>query len=275
MAEIIFFTQSEWSEFKAVEPEAEKFVRPYVGAHEFINGYTRKILALHDASPAELRAMPKVLERIQAVKKMRLASKSKPTQDLALTPVRYHINVLPTQDFMLLPRVSSERREYVPFGWLSPPAIPSDAALVLEEPALYDFAILTSRAHMAWLSHVGGRLESRYRYSIGLVYNTFPWPEAGEAQRSKVEELAQEVLDARDAHPTSNLADLYDPDTMPANLRKAHAALDTAVDRLYRRAPFTSDRDRVEHLFGLYEKLVNPMSDAAKQNRRVARKAKH
>lgn len=127
---------------------------------------------------------------------------------------------------------------------------------------------------MAWLAHVGGRLKSDYSYSPGLVYNTFPWPDATPAQRAKIETLAQAVLDAREAHPTSSLADLYDPDTMPGNLRKAHAALDAAVDKLYRSAPFASDRDRVEHLFGRYEALVNPLErEAVKQNRRVERKA--
>jgi hypothetical protein len=145
---------------------------------------------------------------------------------------------------------------------------------VLLNAKLFDFAILTSRAHMAWLGHMGGRLKSDYRYSIGLVYNTFPWPDASPAQRAKVDAVAQAVLDARAAHPTSSLADLYDPDTMPADLRKAHAALDTAIDRLYRPAPFASDRDRVEHLFGRYEALVNPLERlGAAKNRRVARKA--
>ena len=130
---------------------------------------------------------------------------------------------------------------------------------------------------MAWTVHVGGRLKSDYSYGIGLNYNTFPWPDASDTQQAEVERLAQGVLDARAAWPTSSLADLYDPDTMPANLRKAHAALDLAVDRLYRPratgAPFASDRERVEHLFGLYEALVNPMAqEAAKQNRRVSRK---
>lgn len=127
---------------------------------------------------------------------------------------------------------------------------------------------------MAWLGHIGGRLKSDYRYSIGLVYNTFPWPDATPAQREKVEALAQAVLDARANHPTASLADLYDPDTMPADLRRAHHALDLAVDRLYRSAPFASDRDRVEHLFGRYEALVNPLNTAGiKANQRVARKA--
>ena len=128
--------------------------------------------------------------------------------------------------------------------------------------------------HMAWLAHIGGRLKSDYRYSIGLVYNTFPWPDATPAQRAKIEALAQAVLDARLAHPTASLADLYDPDTMPGDLRKAHHALDLAVDRLYRTAPFASDRDRVEHLFGRYEALVNPLATAGvKANKRVARNA--
>lgn len=137
--------------------------------------------------------------------------------------------------------------------------------------------MLTSRQHMAWLAHVGGRLESRYSYTHGLVYNTFPWPDATPAQREKVEALAQAVLDARAAHPTASLADLYDPDTMPPDLCRAHAALDLAVDRLYRPrsegSPFASDRDRVEHLFGRYEALVNPLATSGvKANKRVARK---
>jgi hypothetical protein len=145
--------------------------------------------------------------------------------------------------------------------------------ITLNDATLYDFAILISRSHMAWLAHIGGRLKSDYRYSIGLVYNTFPWPESTPAQRAKVEALAQVVLDARAAHPTSSLADLYDPDTMPANLRRAHAALDLAVDRLYRAAPFATDRDRVEHLFGRYEALVNPLERlGAVRNKRQVRK---
>jgi len=128
---------------------------------------------------------------------------------------------------------------------------------------------------MAWMRAITGRMKSDYMYSVGVVYNTFPWPDATAEQRARIEALAQDVLDARAAWPTSSLADLYDPDTMPANLRKAHHALDLAVDRLYRRQPFATDRDRVEHLFGRYEALVAPMEhEAARQNQRVARRAK-
>jgi hypothetical protein len=215
-----------------------------------------------------------VLERLQANREYRASSSRKATQKLAGYPALFGEIRHTEQPFVLIPRHSSERREFVPFGFCPADSIAHDSCLFMPNATPYDFAILTSHAHMAWLSHIGGRLKSDYRYSIGLVYNTFPWPEATEAQRDTIEELANAVLEAREAHPTSSLADLYDPDTMPANLRKAHAALDTAVDRLYRKRPFDSDRDRVEHLFGLYEKLVNPMSDAARRNKRVANRTR-
>ncbi len=272
------FDSEERDRFLELEPDAVTYLRPYVGSHEFINGYTRWILALHSVSPNQLRAMPLVKERVAAVKQFREASRSRPTQVLALTPQHYHVNVLPEGDFLVIPKVSSERRDYVPMGWLRSPTVPSDLVFVVENSTMFCFALLTSAMHMAWLRHMGGRLKSDYRYSIGLVYNTFPWPDPSLIQRDQIEQVAQTVLDARAAWPTSSLADLYDPNTMPANLRKAHAALDLAVDRLYRPkakgAPFATDRDRVEHLFGLYEALVNPMaSEAAKQNKRVARKS--
>ena len=213
-------------------------------------------------------------ERIAAVRRYREASKSKPTQKLAETPTLYHVNVLPTAPFLVIPKVSSERREYVPIGWLEPPTIPSDLVFVFQDATLADFALLTSAMHMAWLRHVGGRLESRYRYSIGLVYNTFPTPPAG-ANLSKLEPLAQAVLDARAAHPGATLADLYDPDLMPPNLRRAHQALDRTVDRLYRPAGFASERERVEHLFMLYEQMRAPLEALMKakpKRRRTKRK---
>ena len=281
----LIYDDVERAEQLQAEPESEIFIRPYVGAQEFINGGMRWIAALQSAPPSILRSLPRLRERIALVRQYREGSIPPKGRDpaklkkpgisataLAATPTAFHVTVIPETPFLAIPEVSSERREYLPLGWLEPPAIPSNKLRLVAEADIWQFGVLTSRAHMAWLAHVGGRLESRFQYGIGVVYNTFPWPEATPAQREKIEQLAQAVLDAREAHPTSSLADLYDPDTMPANLRKAHSALDTAVDRLYRRAPFDSDRDRVEHLFGLYEKLVNPLSDAEKQNRRTARK---
>ena len=146
----------------------------------------------------------------------------------------------------------------------------------MEDATLYDFAILTSAMHMSWLRHIGGRLKSDYRYSIGLVYNTFPWPDALPAQRAKIEALAQDVLDARalPKNATSTLADLYDPDRMPPELHRAHRALDMAVDKLYRAKGFADDRERVEHLFALYEALVMPTAAAPAANRRTVRRVR-
>jgi hypothetical protein len=152
---------------------------------------------------------------------------------------------------------------------MSPPTVPSNLVRVMLHATLSDFALLTSAMHMAWLRHIGGRLESRYRYSIGLVYNTFPLPPGKDL--TKLDPLAQAVLDARAAHPGATLADLYDPDLMPANLRKAHADLDRAVDRLYWPAGFAADRERVEHLFVLYEAMVAPLLAKGGRGRRKAK----
>ena len=183
----------------------------------------------------------------------------------------FHVTVTPESEFLAIPEVSSERREYVPVGYLKPPTIPSNQLLVVENATLPLFAVLTSTMHMAWLRHVGGRLKSDYRYSSGLVYNTFPMP-AKDADLSTLEPHAQAVLDARATHRGATLADLYDPDLMPPNLRRAHRALDRAVDRLYRRTGFASERERIEHLFMLYERLRAPLTAKAKTRKRRKKK---
>lgn len=205
-----------------------------------------------------MRGMPEVRKVVEAVKAERLKSPSKPTQKLAETPTRFHITIVPDSPFLVLPEVSSERREYLPIGWLEPPVVPSNLVKVLLSVDKTIFAILTSAMHMAWLRYIGGRLKSDYRYSIGLVYNNFPMPEISSSQKQRLEKLAQAVIDARNVHHGLSLADLYDPNYMPADLRKAHKAIDTAVDRLYRITSFGSERERVEHLFGLYEKMIDP-----------------
>ena len=244
----------EYVELTKTEPDAAQFLRPYIGAREHLHGGERWILALQDASPATLRSLPHVRQRIAAVRNYRAKSKRKSTLAIADYPTRYNVEVIPTAPFLVIPEVSSERREYAPIGWLAPPTIPSNLVRILENATLADFALLTSAMHMAWLRHVGGRLKSDYRYSIGLVYNTFPLPPE-DAYLSKLEPLAQAVLDARSTHSDATLADLYDPDLIPSNLRRAHQALDRAVDRLYHRVGFDSERERIEHLFMLYEKM--------------------
>ena len=250
------FDEHERADFLDSEPLAEPFLRPYIGAQEFLRGKKRWILALHDA-PIELIArMPLVKQRVSAVRSFRELSKSQQTRDLP--PIQYHVNVIPSSPFLAIPESSSERREYVPIGWLDPPAIPSNSIRVLQNASLENFAILTSAMHMAWLRHVGGRLKSDYRYSIELVYNAFPMPPISSDPVS-LRPLAKGVLDARKEHPSASLADLYDRDIMPANLRRAHQRLDRAVDRVYRAFPFDSERGRVEHLLLLYEEMSNPI----------------
>ncbi|WP_436644538.1 class I SAM-dependent DNA methyltransferase [Microbaculum sp. FT89] len=267
------FNVEQRTEFLAQEPGAAAFLRPYVGSRELINGGQRWILALQNATPAQLRALPKVVERMRAVKAYRLGRNRTSTLAIANYPEKYNVEVIPTAPFLVIPKVSSERREYVPIGWMDAPTIPSDLVFVLKDATKTNFCLLTSAMHMSWLRHIGGKLKSDYRYSIGLVYNTFPAPGIDDKAAQNLEKLADDVLNARATHPGSSFADLYDPDTMPANLRKAHQALDRAVDRLYRPKPFTSDRERVEHLFGLYEKMVAPLTAKPKAKRRRAKKA--
>ena len=236
---------------------------PYVGAREYLQGGERWILALHDAPPQTIARMPRVF----AVRSYREASKSRPTQKLSETPTLYHVNDAP---FLVIPKVSSERREYVPVGWLEPPTVPSDLVFVIRNATLADFALLR---RCTWRGcAISGRLKSDYRYSIGLVYNTFPLPPK-DLDLSRLEPLAQAVLDARAAHPGATLAELYDPDLMPPNLRRAHRA-DRAVDRLYRRTGFASERERVEHLFALYEKMRAPLVSRLSAKKRRRQKVK-
>ncbi len=276
----LIFDHLQRAEFLSKNPGLAAYVRPFIGSVEYINAGERWILALQDATPAEMRTsdVKAILERVRL---FRLESSRPATRELSKSPSEFAFTTIPKTPFLVVPEVSSERRRYVPIGWLEPPTIPSNLVRALEHASLWHFGVLTSAMHMSWLGHVGGRLKSDFRYSNALVYNTFPWPvlrqaqdeRGGNAQRGKIEMLAQAVLDARSLHTTSSLADLYDPDTMPPNLRKAHTALDSAVDRLYRPAPFASDRDRVEHLFGRYEALVNPLERIGiAKNMRVSRK---
>ena len=255
----IFKTAEQRNAFLTAEPAAEPFLHPYIGSWELINGLDRWILALHDVPPDQLARLPRVREQIAKVRKVREASKSAPTQKLAETPTLYHVNVIPTGPFLAIPKVSSERREYIPIALLEPPTIPSDLLFVLTDATLADFALLTSKMHMTWTRLVGGRLESRYRYSIGVVYNTFPVPpeyHTPETQ-SMLESLAQAVLDIRGRYPQSTLAHLYDPDLTPPDLRKAHQQLDRAVDRLYHPRGYKTEPHRLRHLLDLYEETLH------------------
>lgn len=254
---LYLFTPEEKANFLRSEPHAEKYFRRWIGADEFLNGIERWCLWLGDASPADLRAMPEVLRRIEAVKQYRLLSTSAPTRKLAEMPTRFHVENMPKGMYVVVPEVSSERRYYIPMGFESPSTLASNLVKVVPNATLYHFGVLESVMHMAWMRAVAGRLKSDYRYSKDIVYNNFPWPEQVSDEKKKaVEAAAQAVLDARAAYPDATLADLYDPATMPSPLVKAHHTLDRAVDRCYTSRAFASEPARLEFLFEQYRELV-------------------
>ena len=206
------FDEEERASFLEAEPAAVPFLRPYVDARGYLQGAKRWILALQQASPTVLKQLPVVLDRMASVRRYRSQSRRKSTLAIADYPTRYNVEVLPETSFLVVPKVSSERREYVPIGWLDPPTIPSDLIFVLQDATLADFALLTSAMHMAWLRHIGGRLKSDYRYSIGLVYNTFPLPPRfADADTSALEPLAQAVLDSSRRPPGRDAGRLVRP----------------------------------------------------------------
>jgi hypothetical protein len=277
----LFLDETEKAELLRDCPAAVKWIRPFLGADEFINNIPRWCLWLKDCSPAELRAMPAVMVRVQKVKAHRAASARAATQALAATPTLFGEIRQPGNDYLLVPRHSSERRDIIPIGFLSPDVIVGDANLCIPDATLLHFGIMTSRMHMAWVKYVCGRLESRYRYTNSIVYNNYPWPESStDAQRQAIETAAKAVLDARAQFPSSSLADLYDPLTMPPALLKAHQKLDAAVDKAYEasggKKSYKSDAERVAFLFELYQKytsLLPAVGTKKERARKSTRKA--
>lgn len=251
------FTDEGKKEFIISEPKSEKYFKPLISAHEFLNGHNRWCLWLKDANPSELKELKLVSERIENVKNMRATSTRDATKRLANFPTLFGEDRQPSDKYVLVPRHSSENRKYIPIGFFEANYIASDSCLFIENGTLFHFGILMSTMHMSWVKSICGRIKSDYRYSNELVYNNFPWPEnPTEKQKQSIEEKAQKVLDVRAQFPDSSLADLYDPLTMPPALIKAHNDLDKAVDLAYRSQPFTSEANRMEFLFGLYEKYT-------------------
>lgn len=251
------FTDEEKAAFIKLEPASKKYFRRWLGSDEFINGWQRWCLWLGETPPSELRSMPEVMKRVEAVRRVRLASKSAPTRKLAEAPTHFHVENMPKKEYLIIPEVSSERRPFIPIGFEKPSTLASNLVKILPNASIYHFGILSSTMHNAWMRAVCGRLESRYRYSKDIVYNNYPWPESPTAaQTAALEQAAQGVLDARAHFPKASLADLYDPLTMPPALLKAHHALDKAVDKCYRPQAFPNDAKRVEFLFEVYEKYT-------------------
>ena len=246
---------NEIDDFLKNEPLAKPFIKKLVGAREYINNLPRYCLWLKDATPSQLRNMPLVLERINGVREMRLASRDKGTQRLAETPHLFREQLNP-ETYIIVPSVSSERRRYVPMGFMKSDTIPTNLVLIIPDASLYHFGVLESNVHMAWMRAVCGRLKSDYRYSKDIVYNNFPWPEVSDEQREKIAATAQAILDARALYPDSSLADLYDELTMPPELRKAHQQNDKAVMAAYGFPITMTESECVARLFELYQKLT-------------------
>ena len=255
------FEKEEMEDFIKKEPASKKYFRPWYGSKEFINRKSRYCLWLGNCSPAELKTMPLCLERVKSVKEYRLNSPSAGTVKLADKPTHFHVENMPDSTYILVPKVSSERRRYVPIGFMTPDVLCSDLVFIIPKASLYHFGILTSNIHMAWMRAVCGRLEMRYRYSKDVVYNNFPWPTPTEQQKAKIEQTAQAILDARALYPDCSLADLYDELTMPPELRKAHQDNDRAVMDAYGftkgTAARTSESACVAELMKLYQKMVS------------------
>ena len=250
------FEREEMEDFLRKEPDARSYFHPWYGSREFINRSPRYCLWLGDCTPAELRKMPECLKRVEKVKEYRLQSTSAGTRKLAEKPTRFHVENMPKGTYIIIPEVSSEKRRYIPMGFMTPEIMCSNLVKLVPDASLYDFGVLESNVHMAWTRVVCGRMKSDYRYSKDVVYNNFPWPSPTDTQKQKIEETAQGILDARALYPDSSLADLYDPLTMPPELRKAHTKNDIAVMQAYGFSTKMSEADCVAALMKMYQELV-------------------
>ncbi len=251
----LIIEEKDYDAFIKAEPNAKRFIKQLVGAEEFINNKKRYCLWLVDAMPAEIRSMPLVMKRVEACRQTRLASPDPGCQKLAERPTQFRETMNPDA-FLIVPSVSSERRRYIPIGFMDRNTIATNLVLILPNATLYHFGVLTSSVHMGWMRTVCGRLKSDYRYSAKIVYNNFPWPEASEDDEEKIAATAQGILDARKLYPDSSFADLYDETTMPIELRKAHQANDRAVMKAYGFKPDMSESEIVAKLMERYEELT-------------------
>lgn len=255
------------------EPHILNAIRQYTGGDEFINNRTRWCLWLQNLEPSVLKNSKFILDRIEKTKRFRLNSNRDATKKLAEKPMLFGEIRQPTSNYIIIPKVSSENRKYIPIGILEPSTIVSGSALVIPNSNLFLFGLMTSLMHMSWTKNVCGRMKSDFQYSASIVYNNYPWPEnPNEIQVKAIEAAAQKVLDVRKQFPNSSLADLYDPLTMPPALIKAHNELDKAVDLAYRPQAFTTEANRMEFLFGLYEKYTSDLFTKEKKEKTKKKK---
>ena len=231
-------------------------IHPFLGSQEFIRGEKRFCLWITDDLLPLAISIDSIKNRIENCKKIRESSSRESTKILASVPYQFGEIRYKESECIIVPAVSSERREYIPIGYLNTGTVVSNSAFAIYDAPLWLFGVLTSKIHMVWVKTVGGRLKTDYRYSAQLCYNTFPFPIITDRQKHELQVLAQSVLDIRDQHFDMTLGEMYNPETMPADLKTAHHLLDMAVERCYRSEPFASDEERLECLFKLYEKMT-------------------
>jgi hypothetical protein len=265
----LILSQDERNELIENEPGAKKYINLYTGGDEFLNNIKRYCLWLKDAEPVELRQLPEIMKRIKQVKEFRNSSNRQTTRKLAATPALFGEDRQPLTSYVLIPKVSSENRRYIPMGIVSKDVIANGSALCVPNATKYELGVLMSEMHMAWMRYTAGRLESRFQYSNSIVYNNFPWPESPSAkQKEGIEAAVKKISDIRSLLPGSSLADLYDPLSMPPALVKAHQELDKATDLCYRPQPFMNETKRIEFLFELYDKYTSGLFKAEKKSKR-------
>lgn len=267
----LILNQSEAQHLIDTYPESEPLLKKFLGAKDFIDGVPRYVLWIEDDELRSSAAIPEISRRIERVRDFRCASKRNATQELANVPFAFGHRAYKPTDSIIVPRVSSERRDYVPMGYLGPETVISDAAFAVYDAEPWLFGLLTSRMHMVWTRAVGGKMKTDYRYSNTIVYNNFPVRELTDAEKQELTQLALRVLDVREYHCEKTLAELYDPELMPANLREAHEAVDAFVDGLYSKRMYETDEERLSDLFAMYEDMI-AAEEAAKPVKRTRKK---
>ncbi|QNV39621.1 class I SAM-dependent DNA methyltransferase [Rothia amarae] len=268
----LILTTTEKEELLSCHPYLDKIIKKFYGADQYINGKERYCLWIEDENLNFAHEIKPISQRLEKVRQVRINSTEKSTQAMAIFPHKFYFSAYKPTDSIIVPRVSSERREYIPIGYLGADTVISDAAFAVYDAEPWLFALLTSRLHMAWVRSVGGKLKTDYRYSNTLVYNNFPVPHLTPQMKTKLTEVALRVLDVREYHCENTLAELYDPDKMPADLREAHTAVDKLVDSLYSKTGFENDEDRLAKLFDLYQKQV--AEEEAKAPKKSTRRKK-
>jgi len=256
----LILSESEKNKFLIEFPQAKKFIKKFIGATEFINGTMRYCLWIEDDDLKEAITYDFIRDRIEKTKKFRLNSKDKGAQKMALRSHQFRDFFFTRTSSIIVPQTTSERRKYIPIGFLDSDYIISNGARVVFDAEAWIFAIITSKIHNLWVQTVAGRLETRIQYSNTICYNTFPFPNISDKQKEEITEFVLNILDEREQHSEKTLAELYDPDKMPKDLKEAHHQLDLAIEKCYRDKPFDNDEERLEYLFGLYEEMIKKES---------------